>query len=77
MELSKTQAKRAQRLEDQQEFIKERRKQQLYMLEQAYQVGLKIYEDNKDKLSPEDTAQIEAMKEDQLKQLEALRAQIG
>ena len=43
------------------------------MLEQAYLVGLKMYEDNKDKLSPEDIQKLEAMKADQLATLERLR----
>jgi len=71
--MSKTQDKRSQRKEEQQAFITARREQQFLMLEQAYEAGLRIYEENKDKLSPEDIVKIEAMKEDQLKTLESLR----
>ena len=71
--MSKTQEKRARRKAEQQAFIAERRAQQLAMLEQAYLVGLKIYEDNKDKLSPEDIEAVEKMKEEQLAAIEKLR----
>ena len=71
--MSKTQDKRTQRKAEQQAFITARREQQFLMLEQAYEAGLRIYEENKDKLSPEDVAHIEAMKVDQLETLEKLR----
>jgi hypothetical protein len=71
--MSKRQEKIAERIKEQQEFIAARRNQQLMMLEQAYEAGLRIYEENKDKLSPEEIENIEAMKADQLEMLEKLR----
>jgi hypothetical protein len=71
--MSKRQEKIAERIREQQEFISARRNQQLMMLEQAYEAGLRIYEENKDKLSPEEIENIEAMKVDQLEMLEKLR----
>lgn len=75
--MSKTQDKKEQRLKEAHEFVAERRKIQLAMLEQAYQIGLKLYEDNKDKLSPEDAAQIERMRDDQLATLERLKSELN
>jgi len=71
--MSKRQEKIEERIKEQQEFIAARRNQQLMMLEQAYEAGLRIYEDNKDKLSPEEIENIEAMKVEQLEMLEKLR----
>lgn len=71
--MSKTQEKRAQRKAEQKAFIAERRAQQLAMLEQAYLVGLKIYEDRKSEMSEEDIALIEKLKAEQLALLEKLR----
>ena len=71
--MSKTQEKRARIKEEQQAFISARRGHQLAMLEQAYLAGLKMYEDNKDKLTPEDVQKIEEMKAEQLALLEKLR----
>lgn len=71
--MSKTQEKRAQRKAEQQAFIAARRAQQLAMLEQAYLVGLKIYEDKKSEMSPEEIEIIEKLKAEQLELLEKLR----
>jgi hypothetical protein len=71
--MSKRQEKINERIKEQQGFISARRNQQLMMFEQAYEAGLRIYENNKDKMSPEDIATIEAMKADQLETLEKLR----
>lgn len=71
--MSKTQEKRAQRKAEQQAFIAARRAQQLAMLEQAYLVGLKIYEDRKSEMSEEDIELIEKLKAEQLALLEKLR----
>jgi hypothetical protein len=71
--MSKTQEKRAQRKSEQQAFIAARREQQLAMLEHAYLVGLKIYEDRKSEMSEEDIELIEKLKAEQLALLEKLR----
>ena len=75
--MSKRQEKIEQRRAEQHAFVKERRKYQVAMLEHAYNVGLKLYEDNKDKLSEEEIAKIESMKAEQLATLEKLKAEIG
>lgn len=71
--MSKTQDKRALRKEEQQEFIAARRAQQLAMLEQAYLIGLHLYEEKKSELSQEDIDMIEKLKAEQLELLEQLR----
>ena len=75
--MSKTQDKRALRIKEQKQFISERRNQQLIMLEQAYETGLRLYEANKDNLSPEQIDAIEAMKAEQLEALERLRNEVN
>jgi hypothetical protein len=64
-------------IDSQQEFLSARRTQQLMMLEQAYETGLRIYEANKDKMSPEEIKQIEGMKAEQLELLEKVRNDIN
>jgi hypothetical protein len=71
--MSKRQEKIQESIERQKEFISARRQQQLLMLEQAYEVGLSIYEKNKDKLSPEEVEKIEAMKAEQIAAIEKLK----
>lgn len=58
--MSKTQEKKAQRLAESEAFVKERRKQQFLMLQANFDTGLKMYEANKDRLSPEQVTQLEA-----------------
>ena len=43
------------------------------MLEQAYLIGLHIYEDRKSEMSPEEISMIEKLKAEQLELLEQLR----
>jgi hypothetical protein len=74
--LSKTQAKRAQRKAEQQEFIRARRTIQLAMFEQALEAGLAVYENNKDKLSAEDIAKIEAQLEENKQLIEKARNEL-
>ena len=71
--MSKRQEKIQESIERQREFISARRQQQLLMLEQAYKVGLNIYDTNKDKLSPEEIEKIEAMKVEQIAAIEKLK----
>ena len=59
--MSKTQDKKAARIAEAHAFVKERRRQQIEVYEANFEVGLKVYEDNKDKLTPE---QITEMEED-------------
>jgi hypothetical protein len=71
--MSKTQNKRQERAHEAATFIAERRKIQLAMLEQNFQIGVQLYESNKDKLSPEEIEQIEAMMAEQKASLERLK----
>jgi hypothetical protein len=57
--MSKTQDKRAQRKAEQQAFIAERRKMQLALFKANFDVGMRLYEANKDKMSPEEIALVE------------------
>jgi len=58
--VSKTQDKKAARLAESAAFVKERRIRNLEIFESNFEVGLKVYEENKDKLSPEEVAYMEA-----------------
>jgi hypothetical protein len=75
--MSKTQDKRAQRKAEQQEFLLVRKAMQLAMFEQALEAGLAVYENNKDKLSEEDIAKIEAQLEENKQLIEKLRSEIN
>jgi hypothetical protein len=57
--MSKTQEKRARRAAERDVFIKERRQVQLAVFESNFKVGLEFFEANKDKMSPEEIAQVE------------------
>jgi cob(I)alamin adenosyltransferase len=72
--MSKTQNKRAERLAEAEDFVKERRKRNLEIFESNFEVGLKIYEQNKDKLSPEEIEHMEAEIERQKNTIEEYRA---
>lgn len=75
--MSKTQDKRKERELERDRFILARRMQQVAMFKQAYEVGNKLYEDNKEKLSAEESAQLEKMREEQLAALSKLEAEIN
>jgi hypothetical protein len=72
--VSKTQDKKAARLAEAESFVKERRKRNLEIFESNFEVGLKIYEQNKDKLSPEEVAHMEVEIERQKEILEEYKA---
>ena len=57
--MSKTQDKRAQRKAEAAAFVKQRRLQELKVLEAQFAYGLKLYEEGKDKLSAEEIEQME------------------
>jgi hypothetical protein len=59
MTVSKTQEKKAARLAEAEEFVKQRRVRNLEIFESNFNVGMKVYEENKDKLSPEEVAHME------------------
>lgn len=73
--MSRTQDKRTQRALDAQDFVAERRRLQLQMLEQNYEVGVKLYQDQKDTLSPSEIEQIEGMMAEQRAALDKLHEQ--
>jgi len=75
--MSKTQNKRQERAREAATFVAERRKIQLAMLEQNYEMGVRLFLDQKEKLSPEEVEQIEAMMVEQRKSLDAIREQIN
>lgn len=75
--MSKTQDKRAERLSEAQAFVIERRKLQLNVLEQNYAIGVKLYQDQKDTLSPSEIEQIEAMMAEQREALDRLHEQVN
>ena len=70
--MSKTQDKRKARIQEAANFVAERRKIQLAMLEQNYEMGVRLFESQKEKLSPEEVTQIEAMMVEQRKSLDEL-----
>lgn len=74
--MSKTKDKRAERKREQSLFLLARRTQQVSMLRQAFDIGNKLYEDNKEKLSEEEARQIELMRKEQLDVLTKLEAEI-
>ena len=76
MTLSKTQTKRIQRDIDRIEFLIARRKNQKAMFDQAVAVGLKIYEDNKEKFSEEEIKQLEELRQENERLLEQIAGQI-
>lgn len=74
--MSKRQEKIAQRMEEQQTFLRARKTIQLQMFENALEFGLKVYEDNKDKLSAEDVSKIEAQLEENRALIKKLRDEL-
>jgi hypothetical protein len=74
--MSKRQEKIAQRLSEQQEFLKARKTVQLALFENALEVGLKVYEDNKNRLSEDEIAKIEAQLEENRQLILKLRSEI-
>ena len=72
--MSKTQEKKAARLAEAEAFVKERRTRNLEIFESNFEVGLKLYEQNKDKLSPEEVAYMEEQIERQKETIEEYKA---
>ena len=72
--MSKTSEKRAARLAEAADFVKQRRELTLQIFEQNFETGMKIYEENKDKLSAEEVALLEAEIEAAKKAVEEYKA---
>lgn len=74
--MSKTQDKRKARNMERIEFLIARKKTQYSMFEQAVAIGEKLYEDNKEKLSPEEIEQLDGMRKENQRLLEEVASQI-
>lgn len=74
--MSKTKNKRDARKKEQNEFLLARRMQQLSFIKQALEIGEKIFNDNKDKLSEDEIAQIEKMRQEQADTVAKVEAEI-
>ena len=74
--MSKTKEKRARRLAEQQAFLKERKAMQLMIFESNFDAGVKVFEQNKDKLSAEDIEKIEKEIEENRALIDKLRREI-
>ena len=72
--MSKRQEKIAERQAEQHEFLKERRQLQIAVFESNFNVGLNFYQENKDNMSEEEIAMIEAEIESNRKLLDELKA---
>lgn len=68
--MSKTQEKRALRKAQQKEFIKQRRSKELGILMFNFELGKKMFEDNKETLSQEQINELELNMFDQAKYIE-------
>ena len=75
--MSKTQDKRTARIAEAAEFIKERRTLQYRVLKANFDTGVHMYEANKDKISPEEQALLEAEMAKQWELLEKLKKDFG
>lgn len=75
--VSKTQEKRAARLAESQAFVTERRKYQLAYLEANFNIGVQMYQDNKDNISDSDRVAIEDEMAKQREFLDKLKADAG
>jgi hypothetical protein len=71
--MSKTQDKRAERVQEAENFVKERRANQLAIFEANLLAGQQLFENNKEKLSAEEILVIEKELADNQALLEKLR----
>lgn len=76
MTLSKRQEKIQRNQEEAQQFVSARREVQLAIFESNFKVGLQLLEENRDKLSEEELATIEAQIKDIEGVIEKLRSEI-
>lgn len=73
--MSKTQDKKAQRLEEAASFVKKRRQDTLEFFEQQFAAGLALFEDNKEKLSEEEIKLLEGEIENNRAAIEEFKRQ--
>ena len=71
--MSKTQDKRAERVQEAENFVKARRANQIAIFEANLLAGQQLFENNKEKLSPEEILVIEKELEENQALLEKLR----
>ena len=71
--MSKTQDKRKARMEESKTFIQERRQVQYEILKNNFDIGVKLYLDNKEKMSEDEINQVEGMMAEQKAALERIR----
>jgi hypothetical protein len=71
--MSKTQDKRKARIEESKAFVQERRQLQYEILKNNFDIGVKLYLDNKDKMSEDEINQVEGMMVEQEAALERIR----
>jgi hypothetical protein len=75
--MSKTQDKKQERILEAASFVAERRAIQLEILEKNYEMGVKLFLDQKDTLSPQEIEQIETMMTEQRAALDKLHEQVN
>jgi hypothetical protein len=73
--MSKRQEKIEERKAEQQAFIAQRRKMQLAIFQTNFNVGIQLYESNKDKMSPEEIRLVEIEIQKNLELLEKLKSE--
>lgn len=71
--MSKTQEKRALRIAEAEEFVRERRKKQIDLFEHNFETGMRFYLDNKEKMSEEEQGLVEAEIEKNRKLIEEFK----
>lgn len=74
--MSKKQEKMQRRIAESHDFLRERRKAQLEVFENNVEAGKRLFEQNKDKLTPEQLATLEAQLAENERLLEELRDKI-
>ena len=74
--MSKRQEKIAKNIAEQQAFIIERRAFQLSIFERNFETGMRMYEENKDKMTPEEDAEMQALMEQNKALIEKLRSEV-
>ena len=72
--MSKTQDKRAARKAEAEEFVRQRREAQITMFENNFEVGMRFYQENKDKMSEDEQLLIEQEIEKNRKLIDEFKA---
>jgi hypothetical protein len=75
--MSKTQDKRAARIAETKAFVRERREVQLKVFEANFEAGLELFNNNKDKMTTEEIAMIEAEIEQNRQIIENIKKEWG